>query len=114
MSSVPWSSLNERAPAAIIPLRSGTVLSKSDAGGFTYIKAVDDAGKKFWVLTTLCIVGEQGKIAVLTGTHYEKVISDHLEVTLEDVYTAQLLKIGDVEVVGFGAHGLPAGCVVLQ
>lgn len=104
----------ERAQAAIIPLRSGTVISKTDAGGFTYIKAIDDAGKKFWILTTLCVVGEQGRVDVLTGTHYEKVISDHLDVTLEDVYTAQLLKIGDVEVAGFGAHGLPAGCVVLQ
>jgi hypothetical protein len=51
---------------------------------------------------------------VLTGTHYERVASDHLDAVLEDVYTAELLKIGDLEVKGFGSPGLPAGCVVLR
>jgi hypothetical protein len=99
--------------AAIVPLRSGTVVSKMDAGTFTYIKAVDDAGKEFWVLTSICTVGEKGKIAILAGTHYDRLKTEH-QGTIEDVYTAQLLKIGDLEVTGFGAHGLPAGCVQLE
>ena len=103
-----------RAGAGIVPLRSGTVISKTDAGVYTYIKAVDAAGKEFWVLTSICTVGEKGKIAVLAGAHYDKVKSDHLGVVLEDVYTAQLLKIGELEVTGFGAHGLPQGCVTLR
>jgi len=101
------------AQAAILPLRSGTVVSKMDDGIFTYIKAVDDAGKEFWILTSICTVGEKGKIAVLAGTHYDK-LKTELKGIFEDVYTAQLLKIGDLEVTGFGAHGLPAGCVMLD
>jgi hypothetical protein len=99
--------------AMILPLRSGTVVSKMDSGAFTYIKAVDDAGKEFWILTSICTVGEKGKIAVLAGTHYDKLKTEH-QGLIEDVYTAQLLKIGNLEVTGFGAHGLPAGCVMLD
>jgi hypothetical protein len=101
------------AQAAILPLRSGTVVSKTDAGQFTYIKAIDDAGKEFWVLTSICTIGEKGKIAVLAGTHYDKLKTDHHGI-IQDVYTGDQVKIGEVEVVGFGAHGLPAGCVMLE
>lgn len=104
-----------RAEAAgIIPLRSGTVVAKTDAGAMTYLKAVDEDGNTFWVVTSICTVGEKGKIDVLTGTHYEKIKSVDLDRVIEDVYTAQLLMIGDQEVTGFGAHGLPAGCVLLK
>ncbi len=103
-----------RAQAAIVPLRSGTVISKTDVGTFTAIKVMDDAGKKFWILTTLCVVGENARIDVLAGAHYDKVASDLMATVLEDVYTAQLLKIGDLEVKGFGTHELPAGCVTLR
>ena len=99
--------------AAILPLRSGTVVSKTDAGVFTYIKAIDDAGKEFWVLTSICTIGEKGKIAVLAGTHYDKLKTDHQGI-IEDVYTGDQVKIGDIEVIGFGAHRLPAGCVMLE
>jgi hypothetical protein len=100
--------------AGLLPLRSGTVVSKKDAGVYTYIKAVDDAGKEFWILTSICTVGEKGKIAVMAGAHYDKIRSEHLDATLDDVYTADLLMIGDQEVTGFGAHGLPSGCAVLH
>ena len=103
-----------RASAGLIPLRSGTVVSKADAGVLTYIKAVDAAGKEFWILTSICTIGEQGKIDVLAGAHYDKLKSEQLNTVLEDVYTAQLLRIGGLEVTGFGAHGLPAGCVLLK
>jgi len=106
--------LAPRTEAGIIPLRSGTVVSKVDTGALSYIKAVDDAGKPFWILTSLCTIGENGRIDVLTGTHYDKVASDHLSTVLEDVYTAELLKIGDLEIKGLGALGLPAGCVMLK
>lgn len=102
------------AHAEILPLRSGTVVSKSDAGAFTYIKAVDDAGKEFWILTSICTVGEKGRIHVMAGAHYDKIKTEHLGTVLEDVYTAQLIKVGDLEVTGFGAHGLPPGCVMLK
>lgn len=99
--------------AAIVPLRSGTVISKADAEGFTYIKAVDDAGKEFWVLTTICTVGEKGKIAVLEGAHYDKLKTPNQGV-IDDVYIGQMVRIGEVDVTGFGAHKLPAGCVQLE
>ena len=103
-----------QAEAGLVPLRSGTVVSKADAGTYTFIKAVDDAGKEFWILTSICTIGEQGRIEVLAGAHYDKLKSEHLDAVLEDVYTAQLLRIGDQEVTGFGAHGLPTGCVLLK
>jgi len=106
--------LAPRMEAGIIPLRSGTVVSKLDTGALSYLKAVDDAGKPFWIVTTLCTIGEKGRVDVLTGTRYDKVASDHLGSVLEDVYTAELLKIGDLEVKGFGSPGLPDGCVVLR
>ena len=107
-------SLPPRAEAGILPLRSGTVISKTNAGAFTYIKAVDGAGKEFWILTSICTVGEKGRIDILAGAHYDQIKSEHLNTVLDDVYTAELLKIGDLEVTGFGAHGLPAGCVTLR
>ena len=70
--------LAPRTEAGIIPLRSGTVVSKVDTGALSYIKAVDDAGKPFWILTSLCTIGENGRIDVLAGTRYDKVASDHL------------------------------------
>ena len=103
-----------RAAAEIIPLRSGTVVSKSDAGVQTFIKAVDAAGKEFWILTSICTIGEKGKIDVLAGAHYDKLKSDVLGTVIEDVYVAQLLRIGEMQVTGFGAHGLPDGCVMLK
>jgi hypothetical protein len=106
--------LAPRAEAGTTPLRSGTVVSKVDTGGVSYLKAVDDAGAPFWILTSLCTIGESGRVDVLTGTRYERVASDHLDAVLEDVYTAELLKIDDLEVKGFGSPGLPAGCVVLR
>jgi hypothetical protein len=106
--------LAPRSSAGLLPLRSGTVIAKKDAGVYTYIKAVDDAGKEFWILTSICTVGENGKIAVMAGAHYDKIKSEHLDATLEDVYTADLLMIGGQEVTGFGAHGLPSGCMVLH
>lgn len=107
-------SLAPRAEAGLLPLRTGTVVSKTDSGAFTFIKAVDEAGKEFWILTSICTIGEKGNIEVLAGAHYDKLKSDQLNTILDDVYTAQLLKIGDREVSGFGAHGLPAGCVMLE
>lgn len=101
------------AEAAIVPLRSGSVVSKTDSDVFAFIKAVDDAGKQFWVITSICTIGEKGKIAVLSGTHYDKVKSEQHGV-LEDVYVGDQVKIGDVQVVGFGAHGLPSGCVLME
>ena len=106
--------LAPRTEAGIVPLRSGTVVSKVETGALSYIKAVDDAEEPFWILTSLCTIGENGRIDVLAGTRYDKVASDHLGSVLEDVYTAELLKIGDLEVKGFGAFGLPAGCVMLR
>ena len=103
-----------RAAAEIIPLRSGTVVSKADAGAMTFIKAADAAGKEFWILTSICTIGESGKIDVLAGAHYDKLKSTQLDSVLEDVYVAQLLRVGDLEVRGFGAHGLPDGCVMLK
>jgi len=102
------------ASAEIVPLRSGTVISKADTGVFSYIKAVDDQGKEFWVLTSICTIGEKGRIAVLAGAHYDQVRLQEPDMVLKDVYTAQLMKVGDVEVPGFGAHGLPKGCVTLR
>jgi hypothetical protein len=95
-------------------LRSDTVASKVDTGALSCIKAVGDAGKPFWILTSLCTIGENGRIDVLAGTRYDGVASNHLGTVLEDGYAAELLKIGDLEVKGFGAPGLPAGCVVLR
>jgi hypothetical protein len=106
--------LAPRTEAGIIPLRSGTVVSKVDTGALSYLKAVDDEGRPFWIVTTLCTIGEKGRVDVLTGTRYDKVASDHLGSVLEDVYTAELLKIGDLEVKGFGSPGLPDGCVMLR
>ncbi|HEY5998532.1 MAG TPA: hypothetical protein VI078_04425 [bacterium] len=100
--------------ATIVPMRAGTVVSTTRSGIFTYIKAVDAEGKTFWVLTSLCTVGEGGKIEVLSGTRHDKVKSEHLGMVLEDLYAAQLLKIGDLEVEGLGAHALPEGCVTLR
>lgn len=104
----------EERPADAPPLRSGTILSKVDADVFTYFKAVDAAGKEFWVITSICTIGEKGTIEVLSGGHYKKVRSRHLDADLEDVYTALLLRIAGQEVTGFGAHGLPESCVILE
>jgi hypothetical protein len=101
------------AQAAIVPLRSGTAVSRTDAGVFMFIKAVDAAGKEFWVLTSICTIGEKGRIAVLAGTHHDKLKTD-LHGVIEDVYIGEQVKIGDAEVVGFGAHGLPNGCVMME
>jgi len=102
-----------RAQTAGQPLRSGTVLTKMDVGNFTFIKAVDDAGKQFWVLVSICTIGAGGKIDVLAGTRYERMRTND-QVVMEDVYVGGLVRIGDVEVTGFGAHKLPDGCVVMQ
>ena len=101
------------ANAAVVPLRSGTVVSKMDADVFTFVKAVDDAGKQFWVLTSICTIGEKGKIAVLAGAHHDKLKTAQYGI-LEDVYVGDQVRIGDAEVVGFGTHKLPAGCVVME
>ena len=103
----------KEAQTTVMPLRSGIVVAKMDADVFTYIKAIDDAGKEFWVLTSICTIGDKGKIAVLAGAHYDKLKTEHQGI-IEDVYAAQLLKIGGLEITGFGAHGLPAGCVQLE
>ena len=101
------------AQSAILPLRSGTVVSKKDTGIFTTIKATDSAGKTFYVLTSICTIGEKGTIAVLSGTHYAKLKTESYGV-IEDIYVGEQVKIGDLEVVGFGAHGLPQGCVMME
>jgi hypothetical protein len=102
------------ASAEIVPLRSGSVVSAVDSGPYSFIEAVDAAGKNFWIITTVCTVGEKGKVAVLAGAHYDKIKSEHLGKVIEDVYTSQLLRVGDLEIPGFAAHGLPAGCVTLR
>ena len=101
------------AQSAILPLRSGTVVSKQDSGVFTTIKAIDNAGKTFYVLTSICTIGEKGTIAVLSGTHYDKLKTESHGI-IEDIYVGEQVKIGDLEVVGFGAHRLPEGCVMLE
>lgn len=106
--------LAPRAEAGIIPLRSGTVVEKIDTDFLSYIKAVDTEGKEFWIMTTICTIGTKGQIDILAGAHYDQIKSEHLKTVLYDVYTAQLIKIGDLEIKGFDAHGLPAGCVMLK
>ena len=102
-----------RAGAASQPLRSGTVVTKMDVGDFTYVKAVDGAGKEFWVLINICTIGAGGRIDVLAGTRYERMRTKD-QVVMEDVYAGERVRIGDVEVTGFGSHGLPDGCVVME
>ena len=104
--------LSVAAFATLIPLRSGTVVSRVDAGAVSYIKAMDGKEQTFWVVTSICTVGEGGKIEVLAGAHYEKLRNDSIDQTFEDVYTAQLIRINGQDVKGFGAHGLPEGCIV--
>ena len=101
------------AQVAPQPLRSGTVITKMDVEDFTFIKAVDDAGKEFWVLITICTIGAKGKIDVLAGTRYNKMKTKD-QVIMEDVYLGQLVRIGDVEVTGFGPDKLPDGCVLME
>jgi hypothetical protein len=101
------------AHAATEPLRSGTVISKMDVGVFTFIKAVDGAGKEFWVLTSICTIGAQGKIDVLAGTRHNRMQTKD-QVVMEDVYLGERVRIGDVEVTGYGPHRLPDGCVVME
>jgi hypothetical protein len=99
--------------AAAKPLRSGTVITKMDVGDYTFIKAIDDADKEFWVLITICTIGARGKIDVLAGTRYSKMQTKE-QVIMEDVYLGQLVRIGDVEVTGFGPDKLPDGCVLME
>ena len=89
------------------------MVSKKDSGVFTTVKAIDDAGKTFYVLTSICTIGEKGTVAVLSGTHYDKLKTESFGI-IEDIYVGEQVKIGDLEVVGFGAHGLPQGCVMLE
>jgi len=56
-----------------------------DVEDFTYIKAVDSAGKEFWVLLSICTIGAKGKIDVLAGTRHNKMQTKDL-VIMEDVY----------------------------
>lgn len=101
------------AQAATPSLRSGTVLTKMDVEEFTFIKAVDNAGKEFWVLISICTIGAQGKIEVLAGTRHNKMQTKD-QVVMEDVYIGERVRIGDVDVTGFGPHKLPDGCVVME
>lgn len=102
------------APAKVVPLRTGEVVSTKDAKAYTYIKAVDGEGKEFWVLTAICVVGEGGQIEVIAGTHYDEIKSENLDTVFKDVYTAQLIRVNGKEINGFGGHDLPAGCVTLR
>ena len=95
-------------------LREGTVVSTRDVGAVTFILAQDDEEKSFWVMTNLCTVGEGGRVEVLEGTHYPKIRSEDFGRTLNDVYTAQLVRINGREVKGFGNEKLPANCVDLR
>jgi hypothetical protein len=104
------------APGALVgsqPLRSGTVLTKIDVGDVTFVKAVDDTGKEFWVLITICTIGANGKIDVLEGKRHDKMKTKD-DVVMEDVYIGKRVRIGEVEVVGFGPDKLPDGCVVME
>ena len=102
------------AEAKIVPLRSGKVVSTHDTKASTFIEAVDPEGKTFWVLASICVVGQGGTVDVLAGAHYDEVKSEDLGKTIKDVYTAQLLQINGQEIKGLGAHGLPAGCVTVN
>ena len=95
-------------------MREGTVVSTRDVGAVTFILAQDDEEKSFWVMTNLCTVGEGGRVEVLEGTHYPKIRSEDLGRTLNDVYTAQLVRINGREVKGFGNEDLPANCLDLR
>jgi hypothetical protein len=99
--------------AKIIPLRSGSMSEKKDAGIYSYIKAIDQADKEFWIVTTTCIIGKGGKVEVLVGEHHDKIKSEVLGEVFQDVYVAQLLRINNLEVEGLSAHGVPEGCISL-
>lgn len=102
------------AGAEIVPLRSGKVVSSEKAKAFSYIKAVDKSGEEFWVLTAICTVSKGGEIEVLSGTRYDEVRSESPDFTFKDVYSAHLIRVNGEEIRGFGAHGLPDGCITLD
>ena len=108
-----WSVLGI-AKADLIPLRQGTVVSTTETERFSYISAKDEQGKEFWILTTLCILAEGAKIEVLAGAHYDSVQALGLDKMIEDVYTAQLIRVNGKEIKGFGTHGLPDGCITVK
>lgn len=96
------------------PMRSGKVLSAVHEGVWTLIQAEDDQGKEFWVWTTPCVIGEGGRVEVLTGSHHEKIKSEKFDRVFEDCYIAWTLRINGKELQGMRAHGMPEGCVVVR
>lgn len=96
------------------PLRSGKVLSTQSASAITYIQARDEAGKEFWIMTATCTVGKGGEIQVLSGYHFDRIRSEALGKTMNDVYSAYLIKVNGQVIRGLSAHGLPRGCVDLE
>lgn len=100
--------------AEAVPLRSGKVLSTQSANTITYIRARDETGKEFWIMTATCTVGKGGEIQVLSGYHFDRIRSETLGTTMNDVYSAYLVKVNGQVIKGLSAHGLPRGCVNLE
>ena len=96
------------------PLRSGKVLSTKSVNAITYIRARDEAGKDFWIMTATCTVGKGGKIEVISGFHFDRIRSETLGKTMKDVYSAYLIRVNGQVIKGLSAHGLPRGCVDLE
>jgi len=95
-------------------LRAGEVVSTRDIGAVTFVLAKDNEGRSFWVMTNLCTIGEGGRIEVLEGTRYPKIRSEDLGRTLNDVYSARLIRIDGRKIKGFGNEDLPANCIDLR
>lgn len=100
--------------ADMVPLREGTVVSTTETETVSYVLAKDASGKEFWVLTTQCIIADGAKIEVLAGGRYDNIKIEKLGKVVEDVYTAQLIRVAGKEIKGFGTHALPSGCINLR
>ena len=65
-------------------------------------------------MTATCTVGKGGEIQVLSGYHFDRIRSEALGKTMDDVYSAYLIRVNGQVIRGLSAHGLPRGCVDLE
>jgi hypothetical protein len=101
------------APAATsFSFATGVVKAAFDAPPYTYMQVEVSGGPPYWVVAPVCGVRPGDTVKPIEGKYYEKIYSDTLDLTFDNLFVAGKLEINGKMIDAFKVHDLPAGCTV--